>query len=68
MSDGGSLVLDHRAGIGRRARHPGGGRQRGGVANPVVADTSRYGLIGLIALFAASGIAWIVFVSPVYVD
>lgn len=29
---------------------------------------SRYGLIGLIALFAASGIAWIVFVSPVYVD
>ncbi len=29
---------------------------------------SRYGLIGLIALFAASGIAWIVLVSPVYVD
>src|SRR6266404_3417148 len=39
MSDGVSLVLDHRAGLGRRACHPGGGRQRAGMANPVVADT-----------------------------
>jgi hypothetical protein len=29
---------------------------------------SRYGLIGLIAVVAAAGIGWIVFVSPVYVD
>jgi uncharacterized membrane protein len=29
---------------------------------------SRYGLMGLIAVFATAGITWIVFVSPVYVD
>jgi hypothetical protein len=29
---------------------------------------ARYGLMGLIAVFATAGITWIVFVSPVYVD
>ena len=29
---------------------------------------SRYGIMGLVAVFATAGTAWIVFVSPVYVD
>jgi len=67
-SDGIPLVLDHRAGTDRRPRHVA---VAAGVAVwriRSLAVSYRGGLIAIVAVAAAAGIGWIVFVSPVYLD